>query len=87
MADEVFCFLFFFSFMSEERLVDKLKYITQNVSGGKVMARKRGIAGRQEGREKRKREKERTRGKEGRGGAMRKEDERENKEKNEGTMG
>ena len=57
--------------MSEERLVDKLKYISQNVSGGKVMARKRGIAGRQEGREKRK--KERTRGKEGRGGAVRKE--------------
>ena len=68
MADEVFCFLFFFSFMSEERLVDKLKYITQNVSGGKVMDRKRGITGRQEGREKRKKEREReNKGKRGKG--------------------
>ena len=45
------------------------------------MARRRGIAGRQERREKRKKErgKERTRGKEERGGAGRKEDEREYK--------
>ena len=86
MADEA---IFFFLFMSEERLVDKVKYISQNVLRGKVMARRRGIAGRQERREKRKKErgKERTRGKEERGGAGRKEDERENKEKNEGTVG
>lgn len=81
MADEVF--FFFFLFMSGETLVDKVKYISQNVLRGKVMARRRGIAGRQERREKRKKErgKERTRGKEERGGAGRKEDERENKKR------
>ena len=44
--------------MSEERLVDKVKYISQNVLRGKVMARRRGIAGRQERREKRKEKEE-----------------------------
>ena len=80
---KLFFFFFFFLFMSGETLLDKVKYISQNVLRGKVMARRRGIAGRQERREKRKKErgKERTRGKEERGGAGRKEDERENKKR------
>ena len=59
--------------MSEERLVDKVKYISQNVLRGKVMARRRGIAGRQERREKRKKEREReNKGKRGKGRSRKK---------------
>ena len=67
MANEA-CLVFFFFIMSEERLVDKVKYIFQNVLREKVMARKRRIAGRQEGREKRKKErKKENKGERGKG--------------------
>ena len=73
--------------MSKERLGDKVKYISQSILRKKMMVRKRRKAGRQEGTETRERKRERTSGKEGRGGAGREEDGRENKEKNEGIMG